>query len=264
MNILIILSFVIIILILITSVILYFVQDKIFFHPEKILKSEHYKFSNEFEEIFLKATDGILLNGVLFQLKNPKGLVLYYHNHSGNLKHCSNAVYRFNQLNYDVLVMDYRGFGKSEGSYDEAKMYNDAELWYNHAKLLYDERDMVVYGRGLGATFAGYVSSINNPKYLCLESAMYSLIYASKFHYRFLPKKLFIKYKFNLADNLKNVACNTFIFHGMKDNLIHYSNSEKLHDISKEKSELILIPEGDHYNLGSNPIFLHKIEGILS
>ncbi len=264
MNPLIILFLVIIILMLFTSIMLYFIQDKIIFHPENISKSHQFNFSNEFEEIFLESVDGVSLNGVLFQLTDPKGLVLYYHNHSGNLKHCGNAVYRFNQLNYDVLVMDYRGFGKSEGTYNELKMYEDAELWYNHAKLLYGEKNTVLFGRGLGASFAGYVAARNNPKYLLLESAMYSLYFASHYHYRFLPKKWILKYKFDLADNLKDVACKTYIFHGMKDDLIHYSNAEKLNDISKEKSELILIPEGNHYNLGNNTTFLHKIEEIFS
>ncbi len=254
---------ILIILVLMTSILLYFIQDKILFHPEKISKEHSFTFSNEFEEMFLESVDGVSLNGVLFKLSNPKGVVIYYHNHSGNLKHCSNAIYRFNQLNYDVLVMDYRGFGKSDGTYDEGKMYEDAELWYNQAKQHYDERNIVLFGRGLGATFASYVAARNNPKYLCIESAMYTLLYASRFHYRFLPMKWVLKYKFNLAESLENVACKTYIFHGIKDNLIHYSNAEKMHAILKEKSELILIPEGNHYNLGNNTTFLHKLEEIL-
>lgn len=264
MSLWIILVLIIIILVLITSVVLYFIQDKVLFQPEKVSKKYQFDFSNDFEEIFLNGSDNAILNGVLFQLKEPKGVIIYFHNHSGNLRHCSNAVYTFSQLNFDVLVMDYRGYGKSEGTYDEAKMYEDAQLWYNHVKLHYEERDIVLYGRGLGASFAASVASKNNPNLLCIESAMYSLLYASKFHYRYLPIRWIIRYNFNTAINLKNVTCKTYIFHGVKDDLIHYSNSEKLYGISKDNSELILIPDGTHYNLGSNTMYLHKIEEILT
>ena len=264
MSIWVILILVVVILVLVTSLVLYFIQSRILFQPEKISKNYQFNFSKIFEEIFLKAPDGMFLNGVLFQLEKPVGVVIYYHNHSGNLTHCSNAVYTFNRLHFDVLVMDYRGFGKSEGDYDEAKMYEDANLWYDHAKKHYEEGNIILYGRGLGACFAASVASKNNPKLLCIESAMYSLLYATRFHYRYLPIRWILRYSLNTASSLKNVTCKTSIFHGVKDDVIHYSNSEKLHSISKDTSELILIPNGTHHNLGSNPMYLQKIEEILT
>jgi len=249
---------------LVINVVLYFIQDKILFHPETISKNYEFNFSNDFEEIFLETLDGASLNGVLFKLNNPKGVVLYFHNHSGNVKHCSNAVHVFNELNYDVLVMDYRGFGKSTGVFNEVLMSADSQLWYDYVMNRYDEDKIALYGRGIGATFATYVASRNNPKILCLESPLYNLFYTAKFHYPYVPRKIISKYEFNTAKYFTTVSCMKYIFHGKQDDLVHYTNSQKLYDLSKKNSKLILISEANHYNLGSNNFYLQKIEQLFN
>lgn len=254
----------ILIIVLVISIVIRLIQDRIIFHPEIISIDDSFNFSNEFEEIFLEARDGVSLNGVWFKLNNPKGIVLYFHNHSGNIKHCSNSVFIFNELNYDVLVMDFRGFGKSGGSFNEEMMYEDAQLWYNYVKQYYDEDQIVLYGRGLGATFATYVASKNNPGFLCLEMPMYDLLYTSKFHYPFLPLKFILKYKLSTAQYFVEVNCKKYLFHGKQDELIPYTNSEKLYNLSKENSELYILPEVNHYNMGSNATYLSKLEEIFT
>lgn len=94
----------------------------------------------------------------------------------------------------------------------------DAELWYHYALENYDEKHLILYGRGLGATFACYVSSNNNPKRLCLESPFYSFSYLGRYHFPFLPHKLISKY-------FVDVKCKIYILQGKLNNLIHYKNS---------------------------------------
>lgn len=262
MTILIIIICVVLIIILTVSIAMYVIQDKIIFHGIKLPENYEFTFNSDFVEINLKTDDGNTLNGLLFKVQEPKGLILFYHNHSGNIEHWSRYALFMNKLEYDVLMMDYRGFGKSTGKFNEKDFLQDSILWYNYALESYDENLISVYGRGLGTTFACYVSSLNNPKQLCLESPFYSFGYLGKFHYPFLPHKLISKYKFNTAKYFVNVNCKIFIFHGKMNKLIHYKNSLKLNNLLPENTELILMPNGNHYNLINDPIYLKKMNEI--
>ena len=249
-------------LVLIISLALYFLQDKIIFHPEKLPKNYQFKFTVDFEEINLESNDGNVLNGLLFKAHNTKGLVIFYHNHSGNIEHWSRSALFMNKLDHDVLLMDYRGFGKSTGNFNEASFLEDANLWYNYGRKRYDEAKISVYGRGLGATFATYVASLNSPKRLCLESPFHSLNFMAKIHYPLLPLKLISKYKFETYKYIKDVKCKVYLFHGKLNKLISYKNSIKLYESSKENTDLLLISDGNHYNLINNSLYLNKIKEI--
>ncbi|MCK5637152.1 MAG: alpha/beta hydrolase [Flavobacteriaceae bacterium] len=246
------------------SVILYLIQDNIIFHAEKLPANFNFSFKNNFEEINLTTQDGNTLNGIIFKVENSKGIVLFYHNHSGNIDHWSRSAIFINSYGLDVLIMDYRGYGKSTGTFNEKLMLNDSLLWYDFTKKLYDEDKITVYGRGIGSTFATYVASKNNPIKLVLESAIYSLVHTANIQYPYLPNNLILKYKFDTFNYIGQVKCKIYLLHGKKDELVHYSNSEKLHQLKLDDCDLILMPEGNHHNLIGNEIYLKSIKEILS
>lgn len=242
---------------------MYLIQDKLIFHAEKLPVNYQYSFKNDFEEINLNTDDGNVQNGLLFKVKNSKGLVIFFHNHSGNIEHWSRSAIFINTLNYDVLIMDYRGFGKSTGKFNEQSFLKDSELWYNYALENYEESKITVYGRGIGSAFATYVASLNNPKQLCLESPVYNLNCVVKDHYPYLLYQIILKYKFDTAKYFSKVPCKIYIFHGKINKLIRYDNAIKLYNLSKDNTELYLIPDGNHYNLINNQFYQNKIKEIL-
>ena len=246
-------------LLAIVSTVIYFYQDRIIFHPEKLPKNHVFTFTNEFEEINLITDDGITLNGLLFKTGNSRGMVIFYHNHSGNIEHWSRSAFFMNKLDYDVLLMDYRGFGKSTGKFNEKTFLSDSLLWYSYAMEHYDEELISIYGRGIGATFATYVASLNKPKRLCLESPFHSINYVGKAHYPYLPVKIISKYKFETDKYIVDVDCKIYIFHGKQNKLVNYKNSSKLYELSKGNMELFLIPDANHYNLMNNAFYLNKM-----
>ncbi len=256
--------FAFIIIFLALGISLYFIQDTMIFHAEKLPKDFEFSFKNDFEEINLTTQDGNTLNGLLFKVNHAKGVVLFYHNHSGTIDHWSRSATFINSYGYDVLIMDYRGFGKSTGSFNEKLMLNDSLLWYDFARKLYDEDIITIYGRGIGSTFATYVASQNKPKKLILESAIYNLVYLAKLNYPYIPSKLILKYKFETFTYINKATCKIYLLHGKKDELVHYSNSKKLHELKLENCELILMAEGNHHNLMSNDKYLKSIKEILS
>jgi len=254
----------IVLVLLIISVILYLIQDRMIFHAEKLPVNYKFVFRSDFDEINLKSSDNQNLNGLLFKIEDPKGVILFFHNHSGNIEHWSRSATYINHLKYDALLMDFRGYGKSTGTYNEKLMYEDAKLWYAFAKDLYDESLITVYGRGIGASFATYVSSLNNPKQLILESPLYDLLFTSKIHYPYVPfKGLISKYRFETAAFIGKVKCKIYIIHGKQNTLVDYRNSLKLYELAKDNTDLLIIPDGNHYNLVNHKVYLNKIQEIL-
>jgi len=253
----------IVFILLTISTVLYFFQDQIIFHAEKLPQNYKFSFNRKFKEINLQTDDSNSLNGILFTVNQPKGLILFFHNHSGNIEHWSRSAIFFNNFNYDVLLMDYRGYGKSTGKYNEQVMFSDALLWYNYAKNIYDENLITIYGRGIGATFATYIASLNNPKQLLLESPLYNMFVTAKVLYPYLPNRLISKYKFDTAAYITEVNCKIYIFHGEGNELVNFKNGKMLYDLVADRAELILISDGNHYNLISNETYLNKIREIL-
>lgn len=254
----------IVIILLIISIILYILQDKIIFHAEKLPANFKFSFKGDFEEINLTTPDKQTLNGLLFKTDNPKGVVLFFHNHSGNIEHWNRFATYINHLKYDALLMDYRGYGKSSGSYNEKVMFKDAKLWYDFTKSIYNEELITLYGRGIGGTFATYVASLNIPKCLILESPMYDLIFTSKYHYPYIPfKGIISKYKFETFAYIQDVKCKIYIIHGELNSLVNYRNSIKLQKLAGDNVDLLLIPDGNNYNLVNHKVYLDKINEIL-
>ena len=187
--------FILISLLVITCILLYVFQERfIFIDDKKIEKDYKFSFSNKFDEIFLKTDAKAEINALHFRLPKPKGIILFCHGNKGDLIKWGDRVSYFLEYNYEVLVFDYRNYGKSTGSYNEEAMYNDGLSIYKYIKKGFKEENIIVYGYSLGGTFATRIASENNPKELILEAPFYNFKSAVKYKYKRIPIFL-IKYK---------------------------------------------------------------------
>lgn len=225
-------------------------QEKLIFLPSTLPVYYVYEFSEPFEEIFLKTSDGAELNALHFKTENPKGVILYFHGNAGNLSRWGKITSYFTYFNYDVLVMDYRTYGKSTGKINEKKMFEDTQLFYNYLKERYKEEEIIVYGRSLGTSFASFVASRNNPKKLILETPFFNLYDVAKDRFPFLPMKYLLNFKFPSNEFIKDVTCPVVIFQGTDDSVVPYESAEKLSKlIPKKNLTFITVPGGTHNNL---------------
>lgn len=246
------------------GVALYFLQTKMIFMPEPLPQDYSYSFSGDFEEINLKTVDGAVLNALHFKVENPKGVILYFHGNAGELSRWGIVVQKFVEMDYDVLVMDFRGYGKSTGALSQKALYNDAQLFYNLLQKNYSENEIVVYGRSLGTTFATYVAANNHPKQLILEAPFYSLDEVASERFPIYPVSWVLKYHFPTYKYLKEVSCPILILHGTNDNVVNYKNSEKLSKIrTKGNLTFITFPNGNHHDLVNYKLYKSTLDSIL-
>ncbi|MBT8273904.1 MAG: alpha/beta hydrolase, partial [Bacteroidia bacterium] len=148
-------------------------------------------------------------------------------------------------MDYDVLVMDYRGYGKSKGPLSETALYNDGQKCYNYLLQRYAEDDISIYGRSLGAAVASKIAAANQPKRLIMESPFYSVADVAQERFPLFPVKKLLRYQLPNFEHVKSVNCPITIFHGTDDFVVPYTSGEKL---SREKTTQFIAIEGGGHN----------------
>lgn len=245
------------------SIVAYFIQDKMIFKPEKLKQDFVYRYDAPFEELFFDVEPGVRINGLHFKVDKPLGLVLYFHGNSRSIKGWAKYAKDFYRYQYDVVLVDYRGFGKSTGKRSESNLLRDMQFVYDSLAVQYHEHHIIVYGRSLGSGFACKIASDNKPRYLILDAPYYSFRKTIERFLPILPVKYVLRYHLRTDKWIRHVNCHTYIIHGTKDRLIPISNSEKLKAISPNKITLIEIEGGGHNNLTTYPEYHNFVRDIL-
>jgi hypothetical protein len=245
------------------AVVVYLVQDKFIFNPEKLSADFQFKYDAPFKELFFDVEKGVRINGLHFFREQPKGLILYFHGNSRSIKGWAKYARDFYRYDYDVVLVDYRGFGKSTGRRNEKEMLNDMQFVYERLLEQYTQHHIIVYGRSIGSGFAAKIASDNSPRYLILDAPYYSFEKVVERFLPILPMRFVLRYHLRTDKWIKKVNCHTYIIHGSKDWLIPIANSEKLRAINPHKITLIRIEGGRHNNLPSFPEYHNFIRDIL-
>jgi len=231
------------------SLVIYFVQDFFIFKPEKLHPDFKFKYDVPFRELNFDIEEGVRINGLHFYRNEPKGLLLYFHGNTRSIKGWAKYAKDFYRFNYDVVLIDYRGFGKSTGRRSEGRMLSDVQFVYEALARQYSEEHLIVYGRSLGSGFAAKVASDNQPRYLILDAPYYNFKKVIERFLPILPVRFVLRYHLRTDKWIQKVRCPVYIIHGTKDWLIPIRHSERLQKFNPRKITLIRIHGGGHNNL---------------
>lgn len=240
---------------------LYFEQEHLIFHPDRISVAYKYRFTIPFEEIFLKTRDNVKLNCLLFksQQKESKGLVFFLHGNAGNLNDQATPAEFYTKLGYDFFVMDYRTFGKSGGEIEsEKQFYSDIELAYSEMKKRYKESSISVFGYSVGTGPAAMLASISKPKQLVLIAPYYNMMDMALERYKLVPEFI-LEYKFETNKFVSKTKVPITIFHGDKDDVIPFHSSIRLTKLIKKTDHFFPLKNQDHNLFEQNKIFIKEI-----
>jgi len=241
------------------NILVYFLQDYLMFKPEKLPKDFQFYYENqEIEEYNIDTRDGAVINGLRFKTENPKGVVFYLKGNSKSIKGWGKFAVDFTRHGYDVVMVDYRGFGKSTGRRTQKAIKRDLQVVYNKLKDKVDEKHIILYGRSLGSGFATKLASMNNPRMLVLDAPYYSLSKIAKRYLPFMPLSLLIKFPMPTYKWLKYVNFPIHIIHGTDDTLIPYNTSVKLSRIRPKTTTLHTVIGGGHKDLNTFEAY-HKM-----
>ena len=253
------------------SELLKYFQEKVVFLPVILPHDHTYDFENDFEEYLWDTPFDGKINALHFRIENPKGVIAYFHGNADNLHRWGKIAVEFTKFGYDVLVMDYRGYGKSSGPRNEEYLYSDAQYFYDFAKDNYGEEKIIVYGRSLGGAFATKIAGENQPKMVILEATFYNL---QDIVNRWLPEKVTDKvspkmtYHFLSNQNILKIKVPLYHFHGTKDSVVPLKSGKKLFEVFEKEhpkipKKFIEIKGGTHEDLIKYDEFIEEMKKIL-
>jgi len=248
------------------SIALYYLQDYMLFRPEKLPKDFKFDYENQVtKEYNIETRDGAIINGLRFFPKgDSKGVVLYLKGNSKSIKGWGKFAVDFTRHGYDVVMIDYRGFGKSTGKRTQKALKHDLQLIYNKLKERTSEDHIILYGRSLGSGFATKLASMNDPKMLILDAPYYSLTKVTKRYAPFMPLSLLLKYPLPTYKWIRYVRCPIHIIHGTQDKLIPFKTSIKLSKINPSLTKLHTVIGGGHKNLNNFESYHEMLDDILN
>lgn len=238
----------------ITLMLSYSFQTKLIFFPEKLDQNFKFDLHANTEEVSITTADGETINGIYHPGEKPT-TILYFHGNAGSLKDWQYIARDFTDLGYGVLVIDYRGFGKSTGKISEDGLYLDgkAALQFLKNQKGTAVKDIIIYGRSIGSGVATELASNTQTKGLVLEAPFTDLKRLANQKMPLLLPTLFLKYKFDNIGKINKVKSPILFIHGNRDDLIKPSHSEQLYNTFTGKKKKLIIPKAGHNDVNSYP-----------
>ncbi len=216
---------------------------------------------SEFTEIYLDGAYEGRIHAIHIKVKNPRGIILYFHGNTGSIQRWGAIAEELTSFGFDILLPDYRGYGKSRGLRTQETLYSDALLCYKWVQNLYPDSKICIYGRSLGTAMASWISTHNTPAAVVLETPFNNFIEVAKYHSKIIPVKLFLRYTFRNDLHLIRARSPILIAHGTKDNVVPHKSALRLFMSLKNKgnAEMVTVPGGNHSNLNGFPVFRDKL-----
>ncbi|GAB3835571.1 alpha/beta hydrolase [Hymenobacter jeollabukensis] len=244
---------------------LYFQQERLLFFPAKLPADYRFRFPGRWEERWTTAPDGTRLHGLLFHTEAPRrGLVFYLHGNGGALDSWGEVAPLYTALGYDVFLLDYRGYGKSQGRIStETQLLTDADAAYQQLAADYPENQTVVLGYSLGTGPAAWLAARHRPRLLILQAPYYSMQDMARSHYPWVPGFL-VRYPLRTYEVLPRVAAPVVLFHGDRDEVIYPGSSRRLRALLRPTDRLIVLPGAGHNGMTDNPRYQQVLRGLLT
>ena len=201
------------------------------------------------EDAWFRAADGIRLHGLFFPHPSPRAVILYAHGNGGNVGTWADVGRQLRkQHGVSVLVFDYRGYGRSEGTPSEAGLLHDARAartWLG-LRAGVAEREIVLMGRSLGGGVAVDLAASDGARGLILQSTFTSLPKVAASHLLVAPASLLMENHFDSLAKIGKYHGPVLISHGDSDRVIPTSHGKRLFAAANEPKNFFVVAGGDH------------------
>ena len=246
-------------------IVVYFAQDALIFYRQPLPEARRAEVARRYpaiEEVFIQATDGAKLHA--WHVKGGAPMVVYF---GGNAEEVSWMLEETgNTPGFSWLLVDYRGYGLSDGSPGETALVSDALQWFDYAMALpgADARRSVVFGRSLGSGVAVALAAQRPVAKVILATPYDSLAAVAKRYYWYLPVDLLLKHRFDsisLAPALKQpLLC----LIAERDEVIPPMHGERLFDAWSGQKSKVVLQQAGHNTTDAHPLFWSSIREFLA
>lgn len=237
---------------------MYLQQPGMIFFPSHKLDATPSDWGLEYEDVQLDAGNGTRLHGWYLPHNASSQVLLFFHGNAGNISHRGDSIKIFHRLGLNVLIIDYRGYGQSQGKPSEQGLYQDAAAAWNYLteNRNYDAGNIILFGRSLGGAVAAQLATAVEPGGLILESTMSSAHDFAGYAFPGLSRVVVLRYEFNVSRFLQSVSCPVLVLHSPDDEIMPFFLGEKVYQSASEPKAFFEL-QGDHNSgfLQSQPAY---------
>ena len=212
-------------------------QEWLIFLPERLAPQTPLARDADVHEVVVPVA-GAQLSALHLRLPKPRGLVFFLHGNAGSLASWFVATERYRAANYDLFMLDYRGYGKSSGRIQsEEQLRADVRLAWDQVAPGYRDKQVVIYGRSLGTALAARLAADLSqdgapPALTVLVSSYISMLAMAAQHYPFVPQAL-LRYPLRTDADVPRIRGPLLLLHGEMDALIPPSHSDALAEVAR-------------------------------
>ncbi len=243
-----------------------FFQDRFVYFPSRDLHSTPSDVRLVYEDLWLPASDGVHVSAWYINAPSPRGTIIFCHGNAGNIADRLAQLKLLSGLGYDVLIFDYRGYGRSEGVPSENGTYLDADAaWtYLTQQRGLSPRKIIWFGESLGGAVAIESARRHPPAALVVEATFTSLVDVGRHHYPLLPVGLLLRHRYESVNKVGSIICPKLFIHARDDEIVPYSNGRRLFDAAAEPKQFL--ETGGGHNTGGfacDDAMLRELDGFL-
>lgn len=237
-------------------------QHRLVYLPQATLHTTPAALGLAFQDRWITTADGLRLHAWWIPGSTAAPAVLFLHGNAGNISHRLDTIALLTQLGASVLILDYRGYGRSEGTPDEHGSYEDARaaLAYLNTELGMPGDRVIVFGRSLGGAIASWLAAHHECAGLVLESTWTSLPDLAATIYPLFPVRLLARIHYDSRSRIGAARCPVLVVHSRDDEIVPFRHAERLYAAAREPKQLLIISGG--HNEGFLSSGAHYREGI--
>jgi uncharacterized protein len=221
------------------------IESSLLFYPDKVLEATPRKINLAFDDVLLLTADKVKLHAWWVPRENARATLILSHGNAGNISHRLAKLRIFHDLGLNVLLYDYRGYGKSEGTPNEKGLYADVQAAYDFVvkEKKIPGGQIVAYGESLGGPVAAHLAANNKVKALILDSTFTNLKDMAQVRSPLLAP--LVQSKFDTLADVAKVKSPTLILHSPDDEVVPYAQGRKLFAASKARKRFVKL-RGSH------------------
>ena len=224
-------------------------EDRLIFHPSPEIVRTPGDAGLAFQDHFFTTTDGIRLNGWFIPHRQAIATLVWFHGNAGNISHrVENIKLLHDKVGINIFIFDYRGYGRSEGDVSEEGTYRDgaAALEFVTKQLRVDTKNLILFGRSLGAAVAAETASRFESRALILETPFASIREMAKAVFPALPIGPFLQTRYNVLEKVQKVGVPLLVLHGDRDEIVPYEQGKKVFEAAREPKSFYTIRGANH------------------
>ncbi len=226
-------------------------QRRLIYYPRAAYNRTPADVGLSYEDVTLTTDDGVTLAAWYVPCEPARATVLHCHGNAENISHICSSVQALHQLGCSVLVLDYRGYGRSTGKPTEDGLYRDAEAAWRYLTEVrgVPPKRIVLMGRSLGGAVVIDLATRHTPGALVVECTFPSVVDIARRLYPYLPVGLLCRDRFDSLKKVPQVRCPKLFFHGTYDGLVPLEDARRLFAAAPEPKHFIETP-GHHNSAG--------------